>query len=280
MPRGRWTAPGTAPWAYSSGSRTSKKSASPKTAAAPAGSISTMPCLAWLNISLKLATSAILFFRKYLQLKHYQLTQHSDVVEARSRGPSPSPKRLALSVSVPKVQLSEVVRRRKMVRDYSGSPVPAEVLDRVLDLAQRGPSAGFSQGVDLLVLEGPAQTGQFFELTSDPEFIAEPGRLAGLLRAPVIVVPLSDPAAYVSRYLEADKSGSKLAGVPAGSWPVPYWLVDSSFAVMLLLLAATDEGLGALFFRLHKDPGAAFRRPGCSRGQTGHRGRGPRLRGA
>ncbi len=154
-----------------------------------------------------------------------------------------------------------------MVRDYSGSPVPAEVLDRVLDLAQRGPSAGFSQGVDLLVLEGPAQTGQFFELTSDPEFIAEPGRLAGLLRAPVIVVPLSDPAAYVSRYLEADKSGSKLAGVPAGSWPVPYWLVDSSFAVMLLLLAATDEGLGALFFRLHKDPGALFAALGVPAGQ-------------
>jgi nitroreductase len=36
---------------------------------------------------------------------------------------------------------------------------------------------------------------------------------------------------------------------------VPYWLVDSSFAVMLLLLAAADEGLGALFFRLHRDPG-------------------------
>ena len=35
---------------------------------------------------------------------------------------------------------------------------------------------------------------------------------------------------------------------------MPYWLVDSSFAVMLLLLAATDAGLGALFFRLHHDP--------------------------
>jgi hypothetical protein len=36
---------------------------------------------------------------------------------------------------------------------------------------------------------------------------------------------------------------------------VPYWLVDASFMVMLLLLAAADEGLGALFFRLHRDPG-------------------------
>ena len=141
-----------------------------------------------------------------------------------------------------------------MVRSYSDKPVPADVLDRVLGVALRGPSAGFSQGVDLLVLEG-SQTQQFFELTSDPGFIAEPGPLSGLLRAPVIVLPLSDPAAYVARYSEADKAGSSLAGVPAQSWPVPYWLVDSSFAVMLLLLAATDEGLGALFFRLHRDPG-------------------------
>ena len=41
----------------------------------------------------------------------------------------------------------------------------------------------------------------------------------------------------------------------AEDWPAPYWLVDASFMVMLLLLAATDEGLGALFFRLHRDPG-------------------------
>ncbi|MGD0943686.1 MAG: nitroreductase family protein [Acidimicrobiales bacterium] len=152
------------------------------------------------------------------------------------------------------MQLDEIVRRRRMVRSYSDRPVPADVLDRVLGVALRGPSAGFSQGVDLLVLEG-AQTEQLFELTSDPEFIAKPGPLSGLLRAPVIVLPLSDPAAYVARYSEADKAGSSLAGVPAEGWPVPYWLVDSSFAVMLLLLAATDEGLGALFFRLHRDPG-------------------------
>jgi len=142
-----------------------------------------------------------------------------------------------------------------MVRRYADKPVPPEVLDRVLNVGLRGPSAGFSQAVDMLVLEGPAQTQQFFELTSDPEFLAEPGPMTGLLRAPVIVLPLSDPNTYVARYAEQDKAGSSLAGVPAESWPVPYWLVDASFAVMLLLLAATDEGLGALFFRLHRDPG-------------------------
>jgi len=159
------------------------------------------------------------------------------------------------SVSVRPVELDEVVRKRRMTRSYSGKPVAAQVLDRVLRLASHGPSAGFSQGVDLLVLEGPAETGQFFEMTSDEEFLQRPGALQGLLRAPVVVVPVCDPSAYVARYAEADKARSSLAGIPAEHWPVPYWLVDASFAVMLLLLAATDEGLGALFFRLHRDPG-------------------------
>ena len=32
------------------------------------------------------------------------------------------------------------------------------------------------------------------------------------------------------------------------AWPVPYWYVDTAFAAMVALLAAVDEGLGALFF--------------------------------
>ena len=152
------------------------------------------------------------------------------------------------------MELHEVVRKRRMTRGYGDEPVPPEILQRVLDLSLHGPSAGFSQGVDLLVLEGPDQTRLFFEMTSEAEFLARPGALRGLLRAPVIVLPIVDPGAYVARYAEADKARSSLAGVPAEDWPVPYWLVDSSFAVMLLLLAATDAGLGALFFRLHRDP--------------------------
>jgi len=145
-----------------------------------------------------------------------------------------------------------------MARSYSPTPVPDSVLRRVLDVAMRGPSAGFTQGVDLLVLEGNEQTQRFFELTSDPKFLGDSQALQGLTQAPLIVVPLCDPIAYVSRYAEADKVSSALSGLGAERWPVPYWLVDSSFAVMLLLLAATDEGLGALFFQLHRSPGALF----------------------
>ena len=154
-----------------------------------------------------------------------------------------------------------------MVRRFTETPVPPDVLDRVLDAARRGPSAGFCQGVDMLVLEGPTQTQRFFQLTSDPEFLAAPGPLPGVFRAPVIVVALGDPRAYVSRYAEQDKARSRLAGIPAERWPSPYWLVDSSFSVMLLLLAATDNGLGALFFGLHRDPAELLAHLGVPRGK-------------
>ena len=32
------------------------------------------------------------------------------------------------------------------------------------------------------------------------------------------------------------------------AWPAPYWTIDAAMAVMTLLLAAEDAGLGALFF--------------------------------
>ena len=38
-------------------------------------------------------------------------------------------------------------------------------------------------------------------------------------------------------------------------WAVPYWLVATSFATMLLLLGLTQEGLGSLFFALQKPAG-------------------------
>lgn len=152
------------------------------------------------------------------------------------------------------MEFSDVVRRRHMTRSFAPRPIEPAVLDPLLAAALRAPTAGFTQGVDLLVLESPAETGPFFAATCDADFLADPGRYAGLLQAPTVVVPLADPARYVARYAEADKSAGDLAGLEADAWPVPYWLVDASFAAMSLLLAATDAGLGALLFRLHRDP--------------------------
>ncbi|MEX2660201.1 MAG: nitroreductase family protein [Acidimicrobiales bacterium] len=144
------------------------------------------------------------------------------------------------------MELSEVLRRRRMVRAFRPEPVAPDVLERVLAAAARGPSAGHAQGLDLLVLEGDAQTSRYWDLTLPEPAERAAFRWQGLFEAPVLVIPVVDPAAYATRYAEPDKAAAGLDSVDA--WPVPYWWVDGGAAVENLLLAAVDEGLGALLF--------------------------------
>ncbi|HZC27314.1 MAG TPA: nitroreductase family protein, partial [Actinopolymorphaceae bacterium] len=51
------------------------------------------------------------------------------------------------------MDFQDVVRRRRMVRNFSAEPVEAAAVDRILANATRGPSAGFSQGWGFLVLD-------------------------------------------------------------------------------------------------------------------------------
>lgn len=142
-------------------------------------------------------------------------------------------------------EFAEVVRSRRMTRDFDERSIPAEVLDDLVDLAARAPSAGKTQGWHLVVLEG-AETAAFWDSTLPAER-RESFRWQRLLSAPVIALPLADSKAYVERYAEPDKARTGL-GSGAEAWPVPYWTIDASMAVMTMLLAAEDAGLGALFF--------------------------------
>ncbi|MFP4513259.1 MAG: nitroreductase family protein [Acidimicrobiales bacterium] len=149
------------------------------------------------------------------------------------------------------MEFREVVGRRRMVRAFTTEPVDTEILDRMLSDALRSPSAGNSQGRDLVVLEGPEQTATFWNLTLPAErrrSFAWPG----LLAAPVIVVPLADPQRYLDRYSQPDKETTGL-GASEDAWPVPYWTIDTAFATMTLLHAAVDAGLGALFFGIFRN---------------------------
>jgi len=144
------------------------------------------------------------------------------------------------------MQFADVVTSRRMVRAFDARPIPRDVLDRVLDLARRVPAAGNTQGLDLVVLEGASETARYWDASLAPDARAR-FPWPKLLDAPVLIIPVGDPTAYVDRYAEADKARTGLgAGVDA--WSVPYWYVDTAFAAMVALLAAVDEGLGALFF--------------------------------
>jgi nitroreductase len=138
-----------------------------------------------------------------------------------------------------------------MVRDFSERPIEPAVLDRVLAAAFTAPSAGFSQGTELVVLEGPAQTSLFWDAVTTADWRATNESHAGSRRAPVVLLPLADPDRYLRRYSEPDKAASGL-GTGLEAWPVPFWFIDSGFAVMATLLAAVEEGLGALFMGIFR----------------------------
>jgi nitroreductase len=131
-----------------------------------------------------------------------------------------------------------------MVRRFDQRPVPAEHVDRLLDLARRAPTAGFSQGVEFLVLDTPESVAAFWRITDDPLSPTEPDELA---HGPtVIVLPIADKRPYLARYSEPDKASFGLHDEE--SWPVKFWEVDASMAAMVALLAAVDSGLGGWFF--------------------------------
>jgi nitroreductase len=144
------------------------------------------------------------------------------------------------------MQFQEVVRRRRMIRRFEQRPIPPEVLRRVLETARHAPSAGFSQGFDFTVLETPEDVDWFTNLTDDPDDPEPfPGRDSGAAPA-VIVLPFANRDAYLARYSLPDKI--QFGMDRAENWPVPFWTVDTSMAILLILLAAVDEGLGAWYF--------------------------------
>jgi len=143
------------------------------------------------------------------------------------------------------MEFDQVVRKRRMVHEYEQRPVPVELLEDILEKALHAPSAGFSQGLELVVLQDP-ESVQWFWSTTD--YDGQPDGLPSMSESgpPVLVLVFTNPVAYTARYSEADKSDFGLQ--EAAAWPVPFWFVDAGMASMLILQAAVDRGLGAWFF--------------------------------
>lgn len=144
-----------------------------------------------------------------------------------------------------------------MVRSFTGEPVDAGVVDEICDLSRRAPTAGNTAGIEFLVLEG-TDAAAYWDVTLPPER-RDGFPWPGLLAAPVLVVVWANQGAYLARYREPDKRHTGL-GAGTDSWPVPYWYVDGGAAVMTMLLAARDRGLGAAFFGMFDHEPAVRRR--------------------
>ncbi len=141
------------------------------------------------------------------------------------------------------MDFAAVVRKRRMVRNFSEAPVAPDVVQRMLELARHAPSAGFTQGQSFVVVTRSALRQAIVELCGEHDYVAS-GFDPFISRAPVLIIPCTSEAAYHRRYQERDKlqdDGTEI------TWPVPYWHMDIGCSVMILLLAAVDEGLAAGF---------------------------------
>src|SRR3712207_162958 len=111
-----------------------------------------------------------------------------------------------------------------MVRAFSPEPLDPDLVERLVADALRAPSAGNSQGAEVVLLRGPEETARYWD-ASLPAERREGFAWPDLLAAPVLAVVLTDPQRYVDRYAEPDK------GVDASSWATPYWWVDGGLVV-------------------------------------------------
>jgi nitroreductase len=142
------------------------------------------------------------------------------------------------------MEFQDVVRRRRMIREYADEPVDPAIVDLALANAVRAPSAGFSQGWAFLVLDQPADVQRFWAVSTEPGRLPD-SWLRGMMTAPVLIIPCSSKAAYLDRYARPDKGWTDR---DEARWPVPFWHMDAAMASLLILLTAVDQGLGACFF--------------------------------
>lgn len=152
------------------------------------------------------------------------------------------------------MDLYDVIHRRRDVRaEFTGEPVPDDVLDRILTAAHAAPSVGNSQPWDFVLVRDPRTRRRFhahvqaerdtFAATLDGDAAERFARIKidGVLESTLSVVVTYDPQrggpAVLGRHAIAD----------AGLYSV-------CLAIQNLWLAATAEGLGVGWVSIYREP--------------------------
>jgi nitroreductase len=133
------------------------------------------------------------------------------------------------------MNLDELILSRRTIRRFKPEPIPAEILDRLVEAARVAPSAANRQPLEFIVVDDPARVAEVFPLVHWAGYIA----------------PEGDP--------------------PEGQRPVAYILVlvnrqktpdhghhDVGAAVMNMIYAGLAHGIGACWM-------AAIERPDLKR---------------
>lgn len=153
------------------------------------------------------------------------------------------------------MELRELLPKRRMVRHYAAEPVSREAVERIVATVRRAPSAGYSQGQRLLVITEPDARAEVVRIATSGWGAGREGLEPWMESAPVHVFVCTREADYHERYVQEDKlvEGREI------EWPVPFWHVDAGAALMLILLAAIDEGLAAGLTGVPRETAGALR---------------------
>jgi FMN reductase [NAD(P)H] len=125
----------------------------------------------------------------------------------------------------------ELMQQHRSIRSYQDKPVPAEVLDAVLDAAWKGPTSINGQQVSLVVVQDAARRQQIAALAGGQPWIAQ---------APVFVTLVVD--FYKTRLGAAGAEQviqDSVEGFAVGA-------VDAGIALGNLMTAARAAGLGVV----------------------------------
>lgn len=148
------------------------------------------------------------------------------------------------------MELQSAIKQRHMTRTLSSRPIEPGVLDHLLELARRAPSAGNTSATGFVVLDNPLAVKRYWDITLPDRGDDGPRarfRWQNLLTAPALVLVTTQPARYLERYSEPDKAKTG-RGESIDRWPVPYWWVDIGAVIQNLLLLAVEADLGACLF--------------------------------
>ncbi|MFI0791798.1 5,6-dimethylbenzimidazole synthase [Micromonospora rubida] len=152
------------------------------------------------------------------------------------------------------MDIYDTIHRRRDVRaEFTGEPVPADILHRILDAAHAAPSVGYSQPWDFVLVRDAGTRSRFhehvqferdtFAATLDGEAAERFARIKidGVLESTLSIVVTYDPArggpTVLGRHAIAD----------AGLYSV-------CLAIQNLWLAATAEGLGVGWVSFYREP--------------------------
>lgn len=140
------------------------------------------------------------------------------------------------------MEFVDAVMKRWAVRRFEEGGVELEVIERIARLAQRAPSAGFSQGQRLVVVTDRQRRREVARLCGEADY--EPAFGPWISECAAQFIPCVSEAIYHRRYQEPDKlqdDGTEI------EWPIPYWWVDVGATMQNVMLAAVNEGLGCGF---------------------------------